>query len=112
MAPDYGDDPETPTGIWIIAGLGLVGAVLGLGAGVTAVAAGELPAIAGAALIGVALLQAVTMLALVGLTPWAWYATLLLYAVSGLLGLARADGGAVVVSLIVVAYVAAHRDLF
>lgn len=109
---NYGDDPQTPTGIWVIAGLGLIGAVLGLGTGVTTVMAGELPLAVGVGLVLLALAQAVTMLALVGLTPWAWYATLLLYGVSGALNATQADGLGVLASLVVVVYVAAQRDLF
>jgi hypothetical protein len=52
------------------------------------------------------------MLALVGLTLWAWYATIVLYLLSAGINLLQGDGIGMVVSLVVVAYVGVHRDLF
>ena len=58
-----------------------------------------------------AVAQTVTMLALVGLTPWAWYATIALYLLSAVARIAQADAIGMVVSLVVALYVAVHRDL-
>lgn len=110
--PSYGDAPETPTGIWVIAVLGLIGAAFSLLAGVGALAAGAVNLVVGGGLIVLALAQALTMLALVGLTPWAWYATIALYTLAAVVRIAQADGVGMVVSLAVAAYVAAHKDLF
>ena len=52
------------------------------------------------------------MLALVGLTPWAWYATIALYLLGAVVRIAQADAIGMVVSLVVALYVAVHRDLF
>ena len=110
--PTYGDAPETPTGIWVIAVLGLLGAVFSLLAGVSLLAAGAVGTALGAGLVVLAVAQAVTMLALVGLTPWAWYATIALYLLGAVVRIAQADAIGMVVSLVVALYVAVHRDLF
>ena len=52
------------------------------------------------------------MLALVGITPWAWYATVGLYSLSAALNLITGDGGGLVVSLLVVGYVVSKRELY
>ena len=110
--PTYSDAPETPMGIWVIAVLGLLGAVFSLLAGVSLLAAGAVGTALGAGLVVLAVAQAVTMLALVGLTPWAWYATIALYLLSAVARIAQADAIGMVVSLVVALYVAVHRDLF
>jgi hypothetical protein len=110
--PSYGDAPKTPTGIWVIAVLGLVGAAFSLLAGVGALAAGAVDLVVGGGLIVLGLAQAVTMLALVGLTPWAWYVTIALYTLGAIARIAQADGVGMVISLAVAAYVATHKDLF
>ena len=110
--PNYGDAPETPKGIWGIATLGMIGAVISLFAGVNGLLAGAISVPAGGLLIALGIAQGITMLALVGLTLWAWYATILLYLLSGGINLLQGDGIGMVVSLTVVAYVGVHRDLF
>ena len=110
--PSYGDTPETPTGIWVVAVLGLVGAVLSVLGGVGLIAAGAVNAVLGVGLLVLAVAQEVTMLALVGITPWAWYATVGLYSLSAALNLITDDGGGLVVSLLVVGYVVSKRELY
>lgn len=81
-------------------------------AGIGALAAGGVNLLVGGGLVLLALAQALTMLALVGLTPWAWYVTVALYTLGAVARIAQADGVGMVVSLVVAAYVAAHKDLF
>ena len=79
---NYSDDPETPTGIWVISVIGLFGAAIAVvGASLGIIRGGSL--VLGMLVVGLGLLQAVTMLALVGLTPWAWYATIVLFTLGG-----------------------------
>ncbi len=110
--PNYSDTPETPTGIWVIGVVGLVGAAFSVLASVSSFAAGAIGLPLATALAGLGLVQAVTMLALVGLTPWAWYATIGLYTLGGVAQLVVADGAGALVSFVVVAYVGVHKDLF
>lgn len=110
--PDYGDDPETPTGIWIVAVVGILGAILGLLTGIGWFIADEFHVAFSVGIIVLSLVQMVTLVALVGLTTWAWYATLVLYSLSAVLNLIIGDGSAVVMSLVVVGYVAFQGDLY
>ncbi|MEF8822330.1 MAG: hypothetical protein V5A52_08630 [Halovenus sp.] len=110
--PNYGDAPETPMGIWVVAILGVVGAVLSLLAGASGLVAGAITVLAGGALILLGIAQGITMFALVGLTRWAWYVTIMLYILSAGIDLIQGDGIGIIVSLIVVAYVGIHKDLF
>ncbi|MEF8827367.1 MAG: hypothetical protein V5A34_07840 [Halapricum sp.] len=109
---NYSDDPETPTGIWIVAVVGILGAILGLLSGIGWFIADEFHVAFSVGIVVLSLVQMLTMLALVGLTTWAWYATLVLYSLSAVLNLITGDGSAVVVSLVVVGYVASQGDLY
>lgn len=110
--PRYEDAPETPKGIWVIAFVGLIGSVLSILAGATGLMAGAIVFPAGIGLILLGFAQGITMLALMGLTPWAWYATIVLYLIAAVIELLQGDGIATVLSLFIVAYVGVHRDLF
>ena len=111
MQGEY-NSPETPLGIWLVSILGFFGALVGLVAGIGLLAVSDVHVAVSVALVVLALAQAITMLALVGLTPWAWYATVVLYTVQAGVSVVYDEFGGLVISLVVVAYVATRRELF
>jgi hypothetical protein len=111
MQGEY-NSPETPLGIWLVSILGFFGALVGLVTGIGLLAVSDVHVAVSVALVVLALAQAITMLALVGLTPWAWYATVVLYTVQAGVSVVYDEFGGLVISLVVVAYVATRRELF
>ncbi len=99
--PEY---PDPPTGIWIICGLGLIGAVLSLLAAPLYLAEG--PAVVGVILVVSSVVQLAVLWGLLLLRPWAYLVAMVFYAVGGFVDLVAGAILGAVVSFLVLGYVA------
>jgi hypothetical protein len=99
--PEY---PDPPTGIWIICGLGLIGAVLSLLAAPLYFAEGS--AVVGVILVAFSLVQLAVLWGLLLLRPWAYQVAMVLYAVGGFVDLLAGAILGAIVSFLVLGYVA------
>jgi hypothetical protein len=103
---------ETPLGVYLIAILGGIGAVLGAIGSLGLVAMGGGFALLGVLLLVLSVAHLYVLVGLVRLRPWAWTWTLVIEGVSALLNLAGGDVLAVLISAVVIAYLFARADYF
>lgn len=108
----FTDIPEAPTGLFVIAILGQYSALFGFFSWFATIGAPDVSTVVAVGMMGLAVGQAVTMLALIQLRPWAWYASVLLYSISTVVHLFQANNPEAVLALIVALYIAVHKGPF
>ncbi|WP_435101685.1 hypothetical protein [Halarchaeum sp. P4] len=104
---------SAPLGVKIICALGALGVLVGVVGSFGLLASGSgLGVVLGLVTLGLSVGQAVVIVGLLNVQPWAWTWAMVLYGLSAVLDLLTVDLFALLVTLVIIAYLASVRDVY
>ena len=113
MSETFSRVARKPNGLLILVGIGVLGGVISVLNGITLIetmpsSQALLPAMLG--VLGVA--QVAVMLALLTMNSWAWYATVVVYSLSGVVEVATDDLFGALIAALIIFYVYTLREYY